>query len=95
MISSKLMHTVDQTIKSKEVKEMITSPSLMNLEMLLAAKMTFMVMKAMISSKVALEWTIFKVDLAMMKLMEEKETMKSMAVRVTTSSKQVAMLLVA
>ena len=67
MISSKLMHTVDQTIKSKEVKEMITSPSLMNLEMLLAAKMTFMVMKAMISSKVALERTIFKVDLAMMK----------------------------
>ena len=67
MISSKLMHTVDQTIKSKEVKEMITSPSLMNLEMLLAAKMTFMVMKAMISSKVALERTIFKADLAMMK----------------------------
>ena len=67
MISSKLMHTVDQTIKSKEVKEMITSPSLMKTEMLLLAKMTFMVMKAMISSKVALERTIFKVDLAMMK----------------------------
>ena len=67
MISSKLMHTVDQTIKSKEVKEMITSPYLMNLKMLLLAKMTFMVMKAMISSKVALERTIFKVDLAMMK----------------------------
>ena len=74
---------------------MITSPSLMKMEMLLAAKMTFKVMKAMISSKVALERTIFKVDLAMMKQMEEKETMKSMAVRVTTSSKQVAMLLVA
>ena len=64
MISSKVMHRVDQIIRLEEVKEMITLPSM---EMILIAGMTSLVMEAMISSKVALDRMIFKVDLAMMK----------------------------